>query len=115
MRWKPEQAKLTLVSATEDELRKADTAASLFGGAHPQSLPLANEIRAGLQRKALSRKTVEQFSKWLDTGGSYDAAQTVAHDLSVALFGVKIDRMLDQSNARTITAGIAWYKLRGKG
>jgi hypothetical protein len=115
MRWKPENDRLVLVSATAEERRRFDDAASRFGGEHPQATPLANTLRDQLAAGSLQRKTVEQFSKWLETGGSYDAGQVAAQDVSRVLFGRVVERMLEQNNQRVPLASLYWSRLRGTG
>jgi hypothetical protein len=115
MRWKPESGRLLLVSATDDERRRVEEAAARFGLEHPQAGPLAIKLRDQFAAAALQRSTVEQFSKWLDTGGSYDAGQVAAQDLSRVLFGRVIERMLEQSNRWVPLASLYWSRLRGTG
>ena len=115
MRWKPENDRLVLVSAAPDERRRFDDAAARFGTEHPQANLLAIKLRDQFAAACLQRRTVEQFSKWLATGGSYDAGQAAAYDVSRALFGRVVERMLEQNNSRVPLATSYWFRLRGTG
>jgi hypothetical protein len=102
VRWRQDGERLIPVAVTEEQRRTLAECLAGFrvartgerGGSHGPATELEQEIEAGY----LSRKTVQQFSKWCHSSGpSYRGkAQRAAHALSKVLFG-RVIPLLDDT------------------
>jgi len=56
---------------------------------------MIDDLAAGFNKSHITADVVERFSKWCNTGGAYGSAVAPAREISMFLFGLTLERLID--------------------
>jgi hypothetical protein len=89
-----------LKDVTENEQERLNTLVEEFIQSHNEAETMGDEVHDGIQQGRITNKVIERLSKWCHTGGMYTSGEEPAKNLSRAVLGVVLLRLVDTQNAR---------------
>lgn len=91
---------VSLTDITPNDQQDFNRLINGFNQSHNDAATMVQEIRGCFSQGQISSKVIERFSKWCNTGGTYQNAQGPARNLSDFLFGSVLPRLVDKQNNR---------------